>query len=127
MEVFLSTNLLAVVQQPHFRAKIRTQKQSRCKDAATRIRYQTVRLYGGGYPEEEIEQITGCSQTSLMEWCRAYPADHAQSQVDKRAGGNPAKLSKLQQMLHQYTPTSQHILGELPRSRPARVFDLTKM
>jgi hypothetical protein len=67
-----------------------------------------------------------------MEWCRAYPADHAQSLVDKRAGGNRAKLSRLhieelQQMLHQYTPTSHHILGEPPRSRPARVFDLTKM
>ena len=30
-----------------------------CKDASTRIRYQAVRLYGEGYPEQEIEQITG--------------------------------------------------------------------
>jgi transposase len=80
-----------------------------CKDAATRTRYQAVRLYGEGYPEEEIEQITGCSRTSLMEWGRAYRADHSQGLVDKRAGGNRAKLSKfqieeLQQMLHQYTP-----------------------
>jgi len=79
------------------------------KDAATRTRYQAVRLYGEGYPEEEIEQITGCSRTSLMEWCRAYRADHSQGLVDKRTGGNRAKLSKLeieelQQMLHQYTP-----------------------
>jgi hypothetical protein len=28
-----------------------------CKDAATRTRYQAVRLYGEGYPEKEIEQI----------------------------------------------------------------------
>jgi transposase len=80
-----------------------------CKDAATRTRYQAVRLYGEGYPVEEIMQITGCSRTSLMEWCRAYRADHSQGLVDKRAGGNRAKLSKLQiealqQMLHQYTP-----------------------
>ena len=80
-----------------------------CKDAATRTRYQAVRLYGEGYPEEEIEQITGCSRTSLMEWCQAYRADPAQGLVDKRAGGNRAKLSQLQieelqQMLHQYTP-----------------------
>jgi transposase len=79
------------------------------KDAATRIRYQAVRLYGEGYPEKEIEQITGCSRTSLMEWCRAYREDHAQGLVDKRAGGNRAKLSRLQieelqQILHQYTP-----------------------
>ena len=80
-----------------------------CKDAATRTRYQAVRLYGEGYQVEEIMQITGCSRTSLMEWCRAYRADRSQGLVDKRIGGNRAKLSKLQiealqQMLHQYTP-----------------------
>jgi transposase len=80
-----------------------------CKDAATKIRYQAVRLYGEGYPEKEIEQITGCSRTSLMEWCRTYRTDHSQGLVDKRAGGNRAKLSRLeiealQQVLHQYTP-----------------------
>ena len=80
-----------------------------CKEAGTRTRYQAVRLYGEGYPEEEIEKITGCSRTSLMEWCRAYREDHAQGLIDKRIGGNRAKLSKLeieelQQMLHQYTP-----------------------
>jgi transposase len=68
-----------------------------------------VRLYGEGYPEEEIERITGCSRTSLMGWCRAYRADPSQGLVDKRAGGNSAKLNKMQveelyQRLHQYTP-----------------------
>jgi transposase len=80
-----------------------------CKDAATRTRYQAVRLYGEGYAEKEIERITGCSRTSLMEWCRTYRADHSQGLVDHRTGGNSAKLSKLQieelqQKLHQYTP-----------------------
>jgi transposase len=80
-----------------------------CKDAATRTRYQAVRLYGDGYEEKEIEQITGCSRSSLMEWCRAYRGDHSQGLVDQRAGGNSAKLStlqiaELQQKLHQYTP-----------------------
>ncbi len=80
-----------------------------CKDASTRIRYQAVRLYGEGYPEQEIEQITGCSRTSLMKWCRAYREDQSQGLVDKRAGGNRAKLSKLQieelqQTIYQYTP-----------------------
>lgn len=80
-----------------------------CKNAATRTRYQAVRLYGEGYLVEEIMQITGCSRTSLMEWCRAYREDHSQGLIDKRLGGNRAKLSKLQiealqQMLHQYTP-----------------------
>ena len=80
-----------------------------CKEAATRTRYQAVRLYGEGYPEEEIEKITGCSRTSLMEWCRAYREDHSQGLIDKRIGGNRAKLGKLeieelQHTLHQYTP-----------------------
>jgi transposase len=79
------------------------------KDASTRTRYQAVRLYGEGYAEKEIERITGCSRTSLMEWCRAYRTDHSQGLVDHRTGGNSAKLSKLQieelqQTLHQYTP-----------------------
>lgn len=79
------------------------------KDAATRTRYQAVRLYGEGYNEGEIEQITGCSRAILMEWCRAYLADPAQGLVDKRAGGNSAKQNKTQveelyQKLHQYTP-----------------------
>ncbi|HEU0292995.1 MAG TPA: winged helix-turn-helix domain-containing protein [Anaerolineales bacterium] len=79
------------------------------KDANTRTRYPAVRLYGKGYAEAEMEQISGCSQTSLMEWCRAYCADPGQGLVDKRLGGNRAKLSKLQieelqQISHQYTP-----------------------
>ncbi len=79
------------------------------KDAATRTRYQAVRLYGEGYEEKEIERITGCGRTSLMEWCRAYRADPSQGLVDHRAGGNSAKLTKwqieeLQEKLHQYTP-----------------------
>ena len=80
-----------------------------CQEAATRTRYQAARLYDEGYPVDEIMQITGCSRTSLMEWCRAYREDHSQGLVDKRAGGNRAKLSQLQieelqQMLHEYTP-----------------------
>jgi transposase len=79
------------------------------KDAVTRTRYQAVRLYGEGYEEKEIERITGCSRTSLMEWCRAYRADRSQGLVDHRAGGNSAKLNKwqieeLQAKLHEYTP-----------------------
>jgi transposase len=79
------------------------------KDARTRTRYQAVRLNGEGYTEKEIERITGCSRTSLMEWCREYRADHSQGLVDHQTGGNSAKLRKLQieelqQKLHQYTP-----------------------
>ena len=50
-----------------------------------------------------------------MEWCRAYRQDASQGLVDKRAGGNSAKLTKyqiedLQQRLHQYTP--RELFGE---------------
>lgn len=80
-----------------------------CKDAAERIRYQAVRLYGEGYDAEEVVSITGCSRSSLQNWCRDYRNDPSQGLVDKRQGGNRAFLSELQieevqNILHQYTP-----------------------
>ena len=86
-----------------------------CKNVATRTRYQAVRLYGEGYRVSEIEEITGCSRSSLMEWCRAYRTDPSQGLVDKRIGGNRTKLQKLEieelrETLHQYTPRER--LGE---------------
>ena len=51
------------------------QSYRNCKNVATRTRYQAVRLYGEGYRVSEIEEITGCSRSSLMEWCRAYRTD----------------------------------------------------
>ncbi|MBT3315234.1 MAG: transposase [Anaerolineae bacterium] len=86
------------------------------QNAATRTRYQAVRLYGEGYPVSQIEEITGCSRSSLMEWCRAYRQDPVQSLEDKRLGGNRAKLEEteieeLQDTLHQYTPRER--LGDL--------------
>jgi transposase len=79
------------------------------KNVGTRTRYQAVRLYGEGYSVEEIEKITGCARASLMEWCREYRQNGAQSLVDKRIGGNSAKLTRLQTedlsyRLRQYTP-----------------------
>jgi len=79
------------------------------EDVGTRVRYQAVRLYGEGYAETEIEKITGCSRTSLMEWCRAYREKRVQGLIDKRVGGNSAKLKKVQvedlgHRLRQYAP-----------------------
>jgi len=79
------------------------------KNIGTRTRYQAVRLYGEGYAVCEIEKITGCSRTSLMEWCCEYRKNGVSGLVDKRVGGNSAKLSKLQledlsYRLRQYTP-----------------------
>ena len=80
-----------------------------CQDGPTKIRYQAVRLYGTGYPVADIENITGCSRSSLMEWCRAYRQLGVAGLVDKRRGGNRAKLTpnqleRLQNQLETYTP-----------------------
>jgi transposase len=82
-----------------------------CKDGPTRTRYQAVRLYGTGYPTQEVMDITGCSRTSLMDWCRAYRAGGVEALVDKRVGGNrarltPAQLEDLRARLRTYTPGS---------------------
>jgi transposase len=81
-----------------------------CKDGATRSRHQAVRLYGTGYPVQEIMHITGCSRSSLMDWCRQYRSSGIDGLVDKRVGGNRAKLTPdqledLQARLHSYTPS----------------------
>jgi transposase len=80
-----------------------------CTDGPTRTRYQAVRLYGTAYPVKEVMDITGCSRTSLMEWCRTYRTDGIAGLVDKRRGGNrarltPTQLEELRTRLHTYTP-----------------------
>ncbi len=85
-----------------------------CQDGQTKTRYQVVRLYGIGYTVAEIQEITGCSRPSLMEWCRAYRQAGVVGLVDKRQGGNRAKMSveqleHLHQQLERYTP--RQILG----------------
>ena len=85
------------------------QAYDRTKDGPTRTRYQAVRLYGLGYPVPQIQEITGCSRTSLMDWCRLYRDQGVAGLVDGRCGGNRAKLTPQQRAtvranLHQYTP-----------------------
>jgi transposase len=84
------------------------------RDIGARTRYQSVRLYGEGYATRQIEEITGCRRSSLMEWCREYQKNGVQGLVDKRVGGNSAKLSQLQledlkNRLRQYCP--QDVFG----------------
>jgi transposase len=86
-----------------------THAYAQSKDGPTRTRLQAVRLYGTGYPVKEVSEITGCSRTSLMTWCRKYRADGEAGLEDKRAGGNRAKLTAeqiedLKERLHTYTP-----------------------
>jgi len=83
-----------------------------CQDADTKIRYQAVRLYGSGYPVEQIIDITSCSRTSLMDWCRLYREQGLVALVDHRTGGNSAKLTPdqieaIQQTIHRYTPAQR--------------------
>jgi transposase len=85
------------------------QAYTRCSDGPTRTRYQAVRLYGTDYPLSEVQSITGCSTTSLMEWCRAFTESGAQALIDGRVGGNSTKLTPAQRIeielrLDQYTP-----------------------
>ena len=66
-------------------------------------------LYGTGYSVAQIREVTGCSRTSLMEWCRRYRTQGMDGLRDQRVGGNRAKLTsdqrqELHTKLHQYTP-----------------------
>jgi transposase len=80
-----------------------------CSDGAMKMRYQAVRLYGSGYAAEEVIEITGCSRRRLLAWCRSYRQYGVAGLVDRRVGGNSAKLSSseleaVQAKLHQYRP-----------------------
>jgi len=84
------------------------------REGATRTRYQAVRLYGSGCPVTDIVNITGCSRTSLMEWCQTYTTPGVAGLQDQRRGGNsarltPAQRAELQTRLHDYTP--HQVLG----------------
>lgn len=90
------------------RAELR-RAYDQCKDGPTRTRFQAVRLYGSAYPCAQVQEITGCSRTSLMAWCRRYRSDGLAGLRDGRQGGNRAKLTPAQRQsvratLQQYTP-----------------------
>jgi len=85
------------------------QAYERSKDGPTRTRLQAVRLYGSGYAVPQVQAITGCSRTSLMDGCRRYRTHGLTGLTDGRCGGNRAKLTPTQRQtvrakLHQYTP-----------------------
>jgi transposase len=83
--------------------------EQHCPDGQTRMRYQAVRLYGSGYAVREVQAITGCSARRLSSWCACFRCEGVVGLVDKRAGGNRAKLTAeqietVQATLHHYTP-----------------------
>ena len=78
------------------------------KDGPTRTRYQAVRLSGSGYRVSAIMEITGCSRSAFMHWCRIY-REQGVAGLGKRVGGNhrsltPTQIADLERRLHQYTP-----------------------
>jgi transposase len=80
-----------------------------CEDGETRSRFQAVRLYGMNYAVKTIQEITGCSLRSLLEWVRTYQQAGLDALRDHRLGGNSAKLTPTQRAevemhLHQFTP-----------------------
>lgn len=82
------------------------------KDGPTRTRLQAVRLYALGYSVPDMQTITACSRSRLLEWWRAYRQDGVAALADHRIGGNNYKLTAAQraevrQYLHQYTPKSR--------------------
>ena len=82
---------------------------AQCKDGPTRTRLLAVRLYGTTYSAEEVRKIAGCSQSSLMGWCRKYRQGGVSALEDHRLGGNRAQLTgaeieDLRMRLQAYTP-----------------------
>lgn len=88
-------------------------QSSQNSDAKTR--FQAVRLYGQGYPVEQIKDICQCRRRSLQQWCADYQQGGIASLTDQRKGGNRAllkteQIKRIEQQLHQYTPAQ--LLGK---------------
>ena len=67
---------------------------AQCKDGPTRTRLLAVRLYGTNYPAKEVREIVGCSQSSLMGWCRKYLKSGVTALEDQSRGGIRAIMTK---------------------------------
>jgi transposase len=89
------------------------------KDGPLRTRSQAVRMYGKGYAVQEIQTLTACSRTSLMEWCQLFLAQGIAGLKDKRRGGNRAKLTQAQ-LEDLKTKLSQSTPGQLFGPQAAR-------
>jgi transposase len=85
----------------------------RAYDTAQGTRYQqrvqAVRLYGEGWAVTDIQDITGCSERSLMRWCERYRQNGLAGLVSGWRGGNHARLSPEQRAvavakIQQYRP-----------------------
>lgn len=68
--------------------------EQQTRDVAYRTRLRVVRLYGPGYPTEQITAMTSAHRSSLMLWCRSYRTGGIAALADQRAGGASAKLTR---------------------------------
>ena len=85
-----------------------------CRNGPVRTRLQAVRLYGTGYPTDEIETITGVGRRVLLRWCGKYRQGGIAALDDQRKGGNHRTLTaeqvaQVRAKLHQYRPVD--VLG----------------
>jgi len=72
-------------------------------------RLEAVRLYGSGYAVKTIQDATGCSWRSLMDWCQAYRTHGLDGLKSHWQGDNALKLNREQRAeltdaLHSYRP-----------------------
>jgi transposase len=81
-----------------------------CTDDPTCDRLQAVLWYGTGLPAAEITARLGCSRSSLMSWCQAYRTSGVTGLLDRRLGGNNARLSP-----EQITELKEHLRTLTPR------------
>ncbi len=91
--------------------------EQHCQEGQTRSRYQAVRLYGSGYTVAEVQTISGCSVRRLSGWCACFRREGGVGLVDKRAGGNRAKLTAdqieaMHATMHRYTPDQKFGVGK---------------
>ena len=67
-----------------------------CRDDPTCDRLQAVLWYASGKTAAEIMASLGCSRSSLMSWCRAYRVAGVTGLMNRRLGGNNARLTSAQ-------------------------------
>ena len=80
-----------------------------CEDNRLKTRLNAVLLFGTGTPGPEIQTRLRCSRSSIMNWCHVYRSKGIEGLVDRRKGGNRARLladhvEDLSRLLHSNTP-----------------------
>lgn len=68
-----------------------------------------IQLYGTGRKAQEILDLTQCSRSRLMGWCKQYRAKGLERLRDQRRGGNHYQLTAeqkaiLEDLVKRYTP-----------------------